>query len=212
MSSSPSQCPFRGPPRFRYSLFFLSNSSPESKGSLLGVYKMTHFLTSPCYPGLQDPRPLVPRINGLVFPPSQSYCLKGLWSQPLPGTAGCKREEEGAAWRSAPGQRPSLHSEASGFAKHDFSWKQSWSRKIYWAIFCSLCVRAPAFSSKTDSDIGCCGLFCFSAYNFLIRRVTASPNKVFSIGGYRKKGENRLINCKNVPVGDFTKWDNLKGH
>lgn len=124
---------------------------------------MTCFLVSPCYPGLQVPWPLVPNVNVLIFHPSHSHCLKKLCSQPFPRTAGCKWEEEGAQGRSAPGQRPSLHSEASGFAKRDFSWKQSWSRYTYWARFCSFCVCTPVFFWKTDSDLGCHGLFCLFA-------------------------------------------------
>lgn len=47
---------------------------------------------------------------------------------------------------------------------------------------------------------------------FIIGRATQFSNKVFSIVGYLKKGENCLVTCKNFPVCDFIKWKELKGH
>lgn len=148
----------------RASKFFSSNPSPESE-VFSDVQVFTKWLVfSHLYATLGSRfRDLWVSVNVLIFHPSHSYCLKELWSQPFPSTAGCKWDEEGTQWRAAPGQRPSLHSEASGFAKRDFSWKQSWSRKTYWTRFCSYCVCTPAFFWKTDLDLGHRGLFCLFA-------------------------------------------------
>lgn len=80
----------QGPPRLTDPLNLFSGipSREQRLLRLSRVYKMTCFLTSPCYPGLQVPWPLVPSGKARAFHPSQSHCLKGQWSQPLPSTAG----------------------------------------------------------------------------------------------------------------------------
>lgn len=107
---------------------------------LLDVYKMTRFVTS-CYPRLQVPWPRVPSVMFSFFHPSYSSCLKGLWSQPLPGTAGCKREEEGAVRRSVPGQRPSLRSEHQALPSVTSAGKNLEARRLTELYSAVLCVR-----------------------------------------------------------------------
>lgn len=53
-------------------------------------------------------------------------------------------------------------------------------------------------SAPVDLNVGVVYLL-----NFLIGRETQFCNKVFSRGGYLKKGENCLVVCKNLPVCDF---------
>ena len=63
-------------------------------------------------------------------------------------------------------------------------------------------VCALAFFSKTNSDLGLVGCFIYLLH-FLTGRVTLLSNKVFSMGGYLKKGENRLVRCKKPPCRGF---------